>query len=201
MSLNSAYSLVKKKRPIISPNPTFMRILEQFEYELYHNYAKQPPLQQQTAQCQPPPAQQQQQQQQSSQQVVVQQQQTNQQPPPQPHVYRNPKIYSTSKQISGNTSPNKLNINNTSNNKRAKSTSNINRATDYLASNIKQKSYKFIETGNKRSKFSMDDLYDNVNPNVLSPKVVKRQLMSQPVSVKQKLKSNPLNPYILTDVN
>jgi hypothetical protein len=190
MSLNSAYSLVKKKRPIISPNPTFMRILEQFEYELYHNYAKQPPLQQQTAQCQPSP------QQQAPPPLPSQPPQPQQPQQSQQHIYRNPKIYSTSKQISGNTSANKLNI--ASKTSRARSTSNINRSSDYVSNTIKQNSYKFIETGQKRSKFSMDDLYDNVNPTLINKK---RHLINQPVSVKQKLKSNPLNPYILSDVN
>ena len=46
----------------------------------------------------------------------------------------------------------------------------------------------------------MDNLYDNVNPAIINKK---RQIMSQPqpVSAKQKLKSNPLNPYILSDAN
>lgn len=33
-SLNTAYSLVKSRRPEINPNPLFMRILQQYEQEL-----------------------------------------------------------------------------------------------------------------------------------------------------------------------
>ena len=37
MSLNDAFVLVKRKRPAIQPNPTFMRLLQQYEYELLVN--------------------------------------------------------------------------------------------------------------------------------------------------------------------
>ena len=37
MSLQSAYLLVKSRRPEINPNPGFMKALQQFEYELSMN--------------------------------------------------------------------------------------------------------------------------------------------------------------------
>ena len=38
MSLNAAYNFVKRKRPEVSPNSSFMRYLERYEEELKLTY-------------------------------------------------------------------------------------------------------------------------------------------------------------------
>jgi hypothetical protein len=172
MPLNSAYMLVKKKRPIVSPNPTFMRILEQFEYDLYRSTAQH-------------------------------QQQQN--------IYRNPKIYTTQAALtgtkknqgyygqegqenSGNTAASATHI---PNNKQMTSSSNV----EY---NYKPKSYRAIETGNKVSLYSIDDLYDVGRKRLSSAQTSAKNninnLKHSTIALPKKSNSgNPLNPYILAD--